>query len=484
MSWTVETLVSVLADMRRRGGDSTLIEVKKATGGVPGVAETLCAFANMPDGGTLILGVDEKAEFAVTGVHDVAIIESGVAAQARGSVTPPVHTDFEIVETGGNQVLVVTVAPLPLVDKPCRVHGKAYLRQSDGDYVMSDQEVAQLMAMQSRPRWDATPVEGSSSSDLDQGLMHGFLAEARASSRRLADCTDTEVADLRGVTTGVQLSVAGLYAMGSYPQRYAPSLSITAAAAGPGGGQRMADLAHLDGPIPDLLDDCVAWVARNLRTGVGYLPDGHAVDTPEIPLIAVRELVANALVHRDLSPRTQSKRVEVRLLADRLVVTSPGGLWGVSQDSLGLPGGKSAVNEFLYDICRTLPTPSGRRIIEGEGGGIRETIDALAQAGLAAPTFIDTGVSFTAIIYRPAVGSPATSPAVSFVPAMAGATPAALILVALAAGPQPITDLVKQTSLSRRQVKYALDQLVNAGRVIVNGGQGNRFTTYRLGEDL
>jgi DNA-binding transcriptional MerR regulator len=62
--------------------------------------------------------------------------------------------------------------------------------------------------------------------------------------------------------------------------------------------------------------------------------------------------------------------------------------------------GKSAVNEFLYDVGRLVTTRNGHRLIEGEGGGIREAQDVLPEAGLPAPLFIDTGVSFTAIIYR------------------------------------------------------------------------------------
>ncbi|MDR0594549.1 MAG: hypothetical protein LBG60_15140 [Bifidobacteriaceae bacterium] len=117
--------------------------------------------------------------------------------------------------------------------------------------------------------------------------------------------------------------------------------------------------------------------------------------------MAVRELAANALVHRDLSARTQSKRVEIRLLPDRLIIASPGGLWGVSRDQLGSAAGKSAVNEFLYGIARLVPTRDGHRVIEGEGGGIREAQESLRQVGLSPAQFVDTGVSFTAIIFRP-----------------------------------------------------------------------------------
>ena len=97
---------------------------------------------------------------------------------------------------------------------------------------------------------------------------------------------------------------------------------------------------------------------------------------------------------------TGSKRVEIRLLLDRLVITSPGGLWGVSESQLGRPGAKSAVNPVLYEVCKFVRMPDSSRVIEGEGGGIREAIEALRSAGLRPPRFIDTGVQFTAIISR------------------------------------------------------------------------------------
>ncbi|MDR1635443.1 MAG: hypothetical protein LBS27_11125 [Bifidobacteriaceae bacterium] len=224
-------------------------------------------------------------------------MEAGVAAQARTAVVPPVQTSFETAAVSNRTVVVVTVSGLPAVDKPCRAKGRAYLRQADGDYVMSTQEVAQLVALQDRPRFDSHPVPGSSAADLDKSLVGDYLDEARASSRRLAEASDERVLRLKGVTVDGQLTVAGLYGLGSYPQQFAPSLSVTAAAAPADRSVRMSDLAHLDGPVTDLLDQSVEWVARNTRNAVAYDSDGHAHDEPEIPLGAVRELVANALVH-------------------------------------------------------------------------------------------------------------------------------------------------------------------------------------------
>lgn len=59
MSWSTGQLLGVLSELRRHGWDSALVEVKLASGGVPALAEALCAFGNMPAGDTMILGADE-----------------------------------------------------------------------------------------------------------------------------------------------------------------------------------------------------------------------------------------------------------------------------------------------------------------------------------------------------------------------------------------------------------------------------------------
>ena len=62
------TLIKVLDELRERGGDSYDVEVKTGANGIPGLGQTLCAFANMPDGGTIIIGVSENLDFKVLGI--------------------------------------------------------------------------------------------------------------------------------------------------------------------------------------------------------------------------------------------------------------------------------------------------------------------------------------------------------------------------------------------------------------------------------
>lgn len=130
----------LVARLRAGGGDATEIEAKSAAGGLPeSLAATLSALANLPGGGTVILGVDERAGFVASGIDDPQALKQGLAAKAR-SLVPPVVLDIEDSSVDGTPVVVVGVQECDLSAKPCPTgaRGAAYIRGWDGDYRMSD----------------------------------------------------------------------------------------------------------------------------------------------------------------------------------------------------------------------------------------------------------------------------------------------------------------------------------------------------------
>ena len=75
--------------------------------------------------------------------------------------------------------------------------------------------------------------------------------------------------------------------------------------------------------------------------------DGSVHDRYAYPLAAFRELIANAIVHRDLDAWSTGLVIEVRLRRDRLVIGNPGGLYGITVDRLGQDAVTSARNARL-----------------------------------------------------------------------------------------------------------------------------------------
>lgn len=406
----VDEIVKIL---RAEGSDVADIGAKRARDGYPlDLAPTLSAFGNLPGGGVIVLGLDEKEGFSATGVYSSADAQRRLGAQARDAVDPPLRVSFESAEIDDQPVVVARVAPLAAAQKPCLVRssGRAYLRSYDGDYPLSQQEVAAFVAERGTPRYDRDPVEVSDIRDLDSTLITAYLATVRGRSPRLSTMADGDVlAQTRIVTPDGEVTVGGLYTFGTYPQRFVPTLSISARVApraGDPAGTRSSDLAHFDGPLPELLDQALAWVRRNSATRVRFGSDAQGRDEPTYPGEAVRELVANALVHRDLGPHALGERVQMVLEPDRLVIVNPGGLFGLTVEQLGVRPGGSARNQSLYDIAKDARTVDGRRIIEGVGTGIAAAQDALRAASMTPPYFLDAGVRFTAIVPQHALLDP------------------------------------------------------------------------------
>ena len=257
---------------------------------------------------------------------------------------------------------------------------------------------------------DTEAIRSTSLKALDPTLLRDYLTSCRSRSRRLAALDDTEVLRAAGVIApSGEVTLAGIYAMGKNPQRYRPSLGITAAVLMPvGAKERTRDLIHVTGPIPDLLDGAMPWIARNAPTSIRCDDLGDSRETPVLPMWAVRELLVNALVHRNLDAATEAERIELRVVGSTLVITSPGGLRGITEDALGRPDSKCAVNPVLYEICKNLHTTDGARLITDESG-IREVRDAAARADLPDPILRDSGVRFTAILRWPATETAETT---------------------------------------------------------------------------
>lgn len=113
MKWTAERLLRTLEEFRQIKRDATDIEVKRAAKLPENLPETMCAFANTPGGDAVILGVDERDDFAVVGVENAHELAARVVDQTRSSVTPAPQLSPTVVTWEGKEVLVVEVTPLP-----------------------------------------------------------------------------------------------------------------------------------------------------------------------------------------------------------------------------------------------------------------------------------------------------------------------------------------------------------------------------------
>lgn len=472
----------IVEELRRLGSDHQAVEAKSAAGGMPkSIASTISAFANTPGGGTIVLGLDESTGFTPTKLVQPAALAGGLASIARQGVHPPVQATIGEFPFESQRLVVAQIAEIDLALKPCRVVStrKAYLRVGDGDYELSQLEEDAFVVARSRRRFDEDPVLDTGVADLDSDRVNAFLSNVRAAVPPLRRFDDMKVLLKMGVLTkeGVA-TVAGLIALGEYPQQYLPAVSVRAALLPAGrsiGHVRVLDDATFNGPIASIVEDTVAWVNKNSRNEiVEDRTAGRVFDQTWPPLAAVRELVANAVVHRDLAPWSGGRAIELRMSAENFRITNPGGLYEVSVAALGRIDITSARNRRLIELSRYVQTTDGR-VVEALASGIPTVFAELNKAGLPAPRFFDNGISFTAVIdaRRQKIPPSAPTPVNDVPPALQA------VLDVLADSSADVNEISHRLDVTAASVAKRLQRLKRLGLIVSDGGSGRRTTYHR-----
>jgi ATP-dependent DNA helicase RecG len=283
-----------------------------------------------------------------------------------------------------------------------------------GDRRLSQYEIERLVEEHRQPRWDEEIVTDATLADLDQGLVAAVVArQQRLRPQLFANGSPESVLQgLRALQVDddgvLRPTLAGLLAMGTYPQYFFPRLGLTFSSF-PGeskaviisGSERLLDSRSLVGPIPTLVRDATSAVLRNARIG-GRMEGVFRQEVPEYPTVAVREAITNALMHRDYSHLARGTQVQVNLYTDHLEILSPGGLFGtVTIAKLGSRGLSSARNQRLSTLLEEVPHPDGGIVAENRGTGYMMIQALLSEAGMPPPE-ADDDISSFSLVFRAA----------------------------------------------------------------------------------
>jgi ATP-dependent DNA helicase RecG len=467
-------LNELVVDLRRIGSDPPSIEVKSAAGGYPAsLDESLCALANLPGGGIVILGFDETTGFRVTNLSNAADLAQILAAHAREVFDPPLHVDVTVRRFENSDIVVAVIGEVDVAQKPCRFirDNHSYMRFWDGDYRLSANEVSGFVANRTTPRFDEQAIAGSVIGELDESLLNDFVRNVRAADRRMTRYDDAGLLRKMGVVAeSGELTVAGILALGEYPQERFPNLCIQAAFVPDSTANatvRVRDAARFTGPLPAMLESATEWAQLHSEHSIVDVGQGRVVDDYDLPPIALRELIANSLVHRDLAQWSLSVATEIRITRDEFRVVNPGGLYGVPVERLGLVEVSSARNGRLLRICQYLSTSDGRAV-EALATGLSKVFAATIGAGRAGPRFFDQGLTFTARLPR--------SGPVELNQSNLTATERSTLT--LLARPTSLETLAQSLGVSVESVRRTVNKLIAKDLVVRNGGRGIKNTTY------
>lgn len=400
-----EELVDLVGCIQRLQGESQTIEVKTAHDGCPKrLYDTLSSFSNQDEGGVIVFGLREEAGFETVGVYDVQDLQKHVAEQCA-QMNPPVRAVFTSALAGGKPVVSAEIPGLDVADRPCYYQGKgrlkgSYVRVGESDEPMTEYEIYSYEAFRRKYQDELEPVPRATLSSLDQGKLARYLAKVRFSKPNLAKLDDSAVMELMSVTREGVPTVAGVMLFSLFPQAFFPQLSIVATVV-PGDemgvidaeGSRFLDNRRIEGTLDEQVAGALAFVRTNMKVATRIDPEtGRRSDCEEYPLEAVRELVLNAVIHRDYSVHTQGMPIRLTMYEGKLEIASPGGLYGrLTVDDLGKvrPDTRNPVIATTMEVLGET---------ENRYSGIPTVRRLLEEADMEPPLFESVRGEFTAVL--------------------------------------------------------------------------------------
>ena len=399
-----EDLIQLTIDIKRQKTEKQTLELKAANKGCPTrLYDTLSSFSNQDDGGIIVFGIDENKEYDAVGVYDPQELQKKVNEQCK-QMEPVIRPLFTVCEINEKIIVAAEIPAVDIIQRPVfykgvgRVKG-SYVRVGDSDEPMTEYEVYSYDAYRRRIKDDIRIVDNAKMSLFNQDRLDFYLECVKKERKNLStNIEDRDILELMSITSEGIPTLAGVMVFSQYPQAYFPQLSITAVVL-PGtkmgdlgsNQERFIDNERITGSISEMLDGAVDFIRRNMRTMTIIDQDGIRKDQTEYPIIAVREAILNALVHRDYSNHTENIPIRIEMYRDHMEIISSGDLYGkLTIDSLGKVRADTR-NAVLANILELL------KITENRYSGIPTIRKEFHDAHLPAPIFKVNHGEFTVI---------------------------------------------------------------------------------------
>ena len=402
---TKEELLEKLNEIQITRCETQMLEIKAAKQGCPKrLYDTLSSFSNQDEGGILIFGIDEEDNYNECGVYDPQDLQKKVKEQCL-QMQPAVRPLFSVVEKEGNVFVSAEVPGIDIAERPCFYKGTgrlkgSYIRVGDSDEHMTEYEVYSYEAFRKKYQDDIRTVPRATFAVLDKELLEDYIRKLRQKKPNLSKLGDEMIYELMSILRNGEVTLSALLLFCRYPQVYFPQLCITAVAL-PGeqigevgdSGERFIDNQRIEGSIPEMLDQAITFVRKNMRTKTIINPEtGKREDRTDYPITAIREALLNSLVHRDYSIHTEGMPIQILMYHDRIEVRNPGGIYGrMTIDEIGKrqPDTRNPVLVTALEVMG---------ITENRYSGIPTIRKSMDEYGLDDPIFLDERGSFTVIL--------------------------------------------------------------------------------------
>jgi len=302
-----------------RGGEDTYLELKVKLSNPERITQGIVALANT-NGGTIIFGVNDQLR--IEGVSDPEVVRDELVRICRDEIVPPLVPLIDMIAfDSGKRVVAIDVEAR---NRPYRTRdGRFYMRFGAEKREVAREQISMWLDEIRPLGYENIPLFSAEESDFDDGLLWTFAAgfEETTPTANLYHTADFLKRDLLLAAGGQDEffpTVAAMVLFGTndrVQELFSRSRVTLARFSGDNGGAQLIEKVDVTGNLLTQQEGILRFIERYCDL-VKDRPKKAAAD-PSLPVrprgryhvYAVREAVANALVHRDFVLRDIATRI-------------------------------------------------------------------------------------------------------------------------------------------------------------------------------
>jgi len=358
--------------------------------------KTVVAFAN-GNGGKIVFGVKDNGE--IIGVENEFEVMDGIINAISDSCYPMIIPDISLHTLENRTIILVEIEggkKKPYYLKSKGMQKGTYIRSGATTRIIEEDYVLKELVLEGENKYfDQQVCHGESISDEEIEKFCEWLEKlARKNSE-----TDTKI---KKVTRNTLLSWKVLeekngeifptnaYILLSGKENWEVSRKIQCGVFKGETRSIFVDKREFEGSIITQLEKAYKYVLEKINLSSDIVGI-YRVDKYEIPPKSIRELIANAIIHRSY---LEQNDIQVALYDNRLEITSPGMLLSGVNVKRMKEGYSKLRNRAIASVFAYI------NIIEKWGSGIPRIMNEMREYGLQEPEFIAFENDFRVNLYR------------------------------------------------------------------------------------
>jgi len=372
-------------------GENENLELKPSLSDTDRIVEIVASLANT-GGGMVVVGVSSQGL-----IQGVTIGKQTIERMTNiitDNTDPVIYPNISVHNLENKEVIVVEVKES--YNKPHLAFGRPFGRIGNVTKLMKRDEYERLLLDKSRhkPQFESEICKEASLKDINLDQVDWFKTAYKMTAGKEILTENIKLLENFGCAKKNNITNAGILLFGKKPEMFIPQNKITIVRyPGKDISARYLDLKDIEGDLINLIDQADKYIKEHIQIASQLIPDQISrEEIPQYPLFAIRELVVNAVAHRDYI--IYGSRIIIKMFEDRIEFSSPGG-FPADITPENIVDRQYSRNPIIVKILNMV------RYIEAIGDGIDRVLEVIRTHPLKpqVPVFRDVGNNVIVTLY-------------------------------------------------------------------------------------